>query len=147
MAILATEKAETISACREFGWEMGLAFQMIDDVLGIWGNPQTTGKSAASDILSKKKTLPILYALDRLDAIRPSSAAILRQIYQQDEVAEGDVARVLTLLEEAGARAETQARAERHTAQALAALARVGADNAAQRQLQEMATSFAKRNS
>jgi geranylgeranyl diphosphate synthase type I len=120
---------------------------MIDDILGIWGDPQTTGKSAASDILSKKKTLPILYALDKLDASHPANAAALRQIYQQNEIAESDVKRVLDLLEQTGARAETQARAEAHTAQALAALSQSGADNAAQRQLYDIASAFARRNS
>jgi geranylgeranyl diphosphate synthase type I len=46
-----------------FGLELGLAFQIQDDILGIWGDPAITGKSAADDILSKKKTYPILTAL------------------------------------------------------------------------------------
>jgi geranylgeranyl diphosphate synthase type I len=146
-AALATERAGIIKAYRQFGWEMGLAFQMVDDVLGIWGDSRTTGKSAASDILSKKKTLPILYALDRLRTTEPASEKALYKIYQQREISESDVERVLGLLDEAGARAEAQTRAEMHTARALAALARVGVDNAAQRELHEMAAAFAKRSS
>src|SRR5512136_3005471 len=50
-------------AYRRFGAELGRAFQLRDDVLGIWGDEAVTGKSAASDILGKKKSLPVLYGL------------------------------------------------------------------------------------
>jgi geranylgeranyl diphosphate synthase, type I len=50
----------------EFGRSLGLAFQMQDDILGIWGEEAVTGKSAASDILTRKKSLPVVYALENL---------------------------------------------------------------------------------
>jgi geranylgeranyl diphosphate synthase type I len=46
-----------------FGYNLGLAFQIQDDILGIWGNPSVTGKAAGNDLLRQKKSLPILYAL------------------------------------------------------------------------------------
>ncbi len=147
-ALLATEDRRIVEAYRRFGWEMGLAFQMVDDILGIWGDPQVTGKSAASDILSRKKTLPILYALHRLESTgRIANGQMLRQIYRQPQVQKSDLARVLELLEEAEARAYVQAQAEEHTARALAALDQTGVENAAQQQLREMATSFLQRTS
>jgi geranylgeranyl diphosphate synthase type I len=48
---------------REFGRLFGLAYQVQDDILGIWGDIKMTGKSSQSDLLSKKKTLPILFSL------------------------------------------------------------------------------------
>ncbi len=48
---------------RQFGWHLGLAFQMVDDILGIWGEPEITGKPTASDIRARKMTLPVIFAL------------------------------------------------------------------------------------
>jgi geranylgeranyl diphosphate synthase, type I len=48
----------------QFGHSMGLAFQIQDDILGIWGDPATTGKPVGSDILNRKKSLPLIYALN-----------------------------------------------------------------------------------
>lgn len=52
-------------AYRNFGMNLGLAFQVQDDLLGIWGNDFLIGKSTASDLLSGKKTLPVLYGLEQ----------------------------------------------------------------------------------
>ena len=52
-------------AYHRFGYSLGLAFQAQDDILGIWGNTSLTGKSAASDLLSGKKSLPIIYGLNQ----------------------------------------------------------------------------------
>ncbi|MCB2180146.1 polyprenyl synthetase family protein [bacterium] len=62
-AVLAHTNPENQENYRAAGENLGLAFQVIDDILGIWGNPEKTGKSAASDLLSRKKSLPILYGL------------------------------------------------------------------------------------
>ena len=61
--LAAQQGEEILSLLYDFGKNLGLAFQMQDDMLGIWGDPEVTGKSAASDIQNKKKTLPILYGL------------------------------------------------------------------------------------
>ncbi len=142
-AMLATDGSQAIAASREFGWELGLAFQMVDDILGIWGDPQVTGKSAASDILSRKKTLPILFALQHLPA---SSAAAFGRVYAQERLAEEDVPQILGWLEQAGARADVIQRAELHTQRALAALDRTGGSGPAQEQLRALAQSFLKRS-
>ena len=70
---------------------------MRDDVLGIWGDEAVTGKSAASDILSKKKSLPVQYGL-----AHPTVGAELRRFYSGPEFAAADVAQVLELLDAAG---------------------------------------------
>lgn len=49
--------------CRQFGHYLGLAFQVKDDILGIWGVEHLTGKSITKDLVAGKKTLPILYGL------------------------------------------------------------------------------------
>lgn len=64
-AILGGSNPDAEEAYRDFGHYLGLAFQVQDDILGIWGNEAVTGKSAASDLLEGKKSLPVLYALEK----------------------------------------------------------------------------------
>jgi geranylgeranyl diphosphate synthase type I len=54
---------EQIQCLRSFGQHLGLAFQHIDDLLGIWGDPALTGKPVYSDLRSRKKSLPVVAAL------------------------------------------------------------------------------------
>jgi len=54
--------------CRQFGHYLGLAFQVKDDILGLWGLEQVTGKSTTNDLVTGKKTLPILYGLKQKGA-------------------------------------------------------------------------------
>ena len=65
-ALLATDDEEVIGRYRAFGWDLGLAFQLNDDLLGIWGEEQLTGKEP-TDIARKKKTLPVIYAFEHAD--------------------------------------------------------------------------------
>ncbi|MHB1357939.1 MAG: polyprenyl synthetase family protein, partial [Anaerolineae bacterium] len=59
-AIVAGSAPDKVVHYHSFGFQLGLAFQTQDDILGIWGDPVKTGKSAADDIRSKKKTFPVL---------------------------------------------------------------------------------------
>ncbi|MGD8486509.1 MAG: polyprenyl synthetase family protein [Chloroflexota bacterium] len=123
-AVLATEDEAVIAAYRSFGWALGLAFQLNDDLLGIWGDEAATGK-ATSDIATRKKTLPLIYALAQATG---HDGQRLRAILAQKE-AEPDpdeVAEVLGILERVGAREFTRTRAREYRDQALAELASVG---------------------
>jgi geranylgeranyl diphosphate synthase type I len=82
-----------------FGAELGRAFQLQDDILGIWGCESLTGKSTAGDILSKKKSLPIIHA-----STHPETGRRMSDLYAGPPFAERDVPAILTLLEESGAR-------------------------------------------
>ena len=62
-ALLATDDEAVIGRYRRFGWALGLAFQINDDLLGIWGAERSTGKEP-SDVAHKKKTLPVIYAAE-----------------------------------------------------------------------------------
>jgi geranylgeranyl pyrophosphate synthase len=64
-AILGGAAPASEAAYRDFGLALGLAFQVQDDILGIWGDEAVTGKSAASDLLEGKKSLPVLYGLGK----------------------------------------------------------------------------------
>ncbi len=62
-AVLADAPPATVYALRDFGRHLGVAFQAVDDLLGIWGDPRTTGKPAGNDIRQRKKSMPIVAAL------------------------------------------------------------------------------------
>lgn len=64
-ALTAGTSETTRAACRQFGYSLGLAFQAQDDILGIWGNAALTGKSAESDLVAGKKSLPIVYGIQQ----------------------------------------------------------------------------------
>lgn len=128
----------------EFGRSLGLAFQMQDDILGIWGDEAVTGKSAASDILTRKKSLPVVYALEN-----PLVGEELRACYAQP-IGQGDVPVVLNLLAQAGAREYAEQAAQTAHQAALDALAASGvlADgNEAGKALREMAVMLLGRRS
>lgn len=63
------------------GRELGVVFQMQDDLLGIWGKPDQTGKSTSDDLTAKKKSLPIIWALENLS---PATRQELETLYQND---------------------------------------------------------------
>ena len=104
-ATVAGADAGVVETYRQFGAALGRAFQLQDDILGIWGDEAVTGKSAASDILAKKKTLPVLYAMTR-DQVGTELAAR----YAGPAFTPHDVPAILALLEAADARAYVTAR-------------------------------------
>jgi geranylgeranyl diphosphate synthase type I len=116
-ALAASARAETVSNYRRFGAALGRAFQLRDDILGIWGDEAQTGKSAASDVLSKKKSLPILHAMS--DAVVGTELAGL---YSGRPFEASDVPSILSLLDLAGARAFVEAEVHRATDEAQQAL-------------------------
>ena len=118
-AILAGAPASTVECLAEFGRNVGIAFQAIDDVLGIWGSPSETGKPAGNDLIQHKKSLPVVTALARAGARRSELEAVLVR-----DVSEFDVARAARLIEELGARAAAMELAESHMEAALTSLQR-----------------------
>lgn len=76
-AVLAGAPRATVDALAGFGADLGLAFQLVDDVLGIWGEPAMTGKPVYSDLRARKKSLPVTYAITCGGAIGRQVAAWL----------------------------------------------------------------------
>jgi geranylgeranyl diphosphate synthase, type I len=69
-ALAANGDQQTQDHYRAFGLNLGLAFQVMDDVLDIWGDPELTGKEAAVDIRQRKKSLPVLYGITQNPDLR-----------------------------------------------------------------------------
>jgi len=65
LGAIAAGRSELRSKNRKLGETLGLAFQITDDILGIWGKPEQTGKPARSDLVRRKHSWPLAYALER----------------------------------------------------------------------------------
>ncbi|MEU2055331.1 family 2 encapsulin nanocompartment cargo protein polyprenyl transferase [Streptomyces bungoensis] len=121
-ALYAGAGEEDVAALDGFGRQAGLAFQLIDDVIGIWGDPQRTGKPAGADLAARKKSLPVVAAL----ASGTPAATELAELYGKPYVA-GDtegIARTALAVERAGGRDWAQAEAADRMARAMQELAR-----------------------
>ena len=110
-ALIAGCDTQTIYNYAQFGLNLGLAFQVIDDILGIWGDEAVIGKSASTDILTKKKTLPVLYGLNQNGA--------LRHLYAQETTDEAFVQKAIRVLNTTGARDYATQRATYYSQNAL----------------------------
>jgi geranylgeranyl diphosphate synthase type I len=102
-ALLGTDNQETIRLLREFGEATGVAFQIRDDLLGVWATSAESGKTPAGDIYRRKKSLPILHALEYANA---QGRQKLTEIYQQDTpVTARQVEDVLAIMQDAQTKA------------------------------------------
>jgi geranylgeranyl diphosphate synthase type I len=90
----------------EFGLALGLGFQVRDDLLGIWGAQEATGKAPADDVRRRKQSLPILILRERLEKVEREE---LRLLFSAPNVDSVGVARVLALLEREQVRQEVEA--------------------------------------
>ena len=115
-ALIANAGEERRDGYRDFGHSLGLAFQAQDDLLGIWGDSVLTGKSAESDLLSGKKSLPVLYGL--------SQKATFSHRWEQGGILAKEVPALAEQLKAEGAYDYTQTAVEKLTNQALRALKR-----------------------
>jgi len=140
-AILAGASPPVVEALAEFGVRLGMAFQAVDDVLGIWGRSEVTGKPAANDLRQHKKSLPVVAALR---AGGPASERLAR-LLANGALSEADVATGVSLVEEAGGRRFAVTEAERQLDRALAAVERVPLEPEARDQLGEVARFVAAR--
>jgi geranylgeranyl diphosphate synthase type I len=138
-AVLATDDESIIARYRSFGCELGLVFQIVDDILGIWGVGETTGKAVGEDIVNRKKSLPVVYTLQRSER--------LREIYREAQMDHARQLAVMETLQMVSAREYAQEMAARHLDVALSNLQATRIQNAAQTSLEEIATYLLDRQS
>ncbi len=119
-ALAAGASPAAAAGYRGFGRQLGVAFQLVDDLLGIWGDPRVTGKPAGPDLASRKKSLPVVAALTSGTQAGTQLARLYRRGEDLDEHA---VAHAAELVEAAGGRAWAQAEAGRRMGAAMDALA------------------------
>jgi geranylgeranyl diphosphate synthase, type I len=137
-AILATDDDAIVRRYRAFGWALGLAFQLNDDLLGIWGQEQTTGKEP-TDLARRKKTLPLIYAFEHAG---PDDRERLRALFRDPSPSPQELAEIVGILERTGARDYTRNEARRYRDEALSELDAAGVvDREARRRLEEIIVS------
>lgn len=121
-AVFGGGRPAQVEAFAQFGREMGVAFQLIDDLIGIWGDPAETGKPVNSDLRSRKKSLPVVAALTSGTA----AGRALGKLYRgEGELSEAELSQAAELIELAGGRAWCQDRADQLLAQAQERIAAV----------------------
>ncbi|MFJ2931208.1 polyprenyl synthetase family protein [Streptomyces sp. NPDC087219] len=131
-AILGGAPDGTVSTLDRAGRHLGLAFQAVDDILGIWGDPGTTGKPVHADLRQRKKTYPVLIAL----AGGGEAARELEALLASGRRIDGDTAgHVAALVERAGGRTGTREEARRHLDAARHALRQAPLKHAAAQEL------------
>ncbi|MFE2288282.1 family 2 encapsulin nanocompartment cargo protein polyprenyl transferase [Streptomyces sp. NPDC059443] len=122
-ALYAGAGPDEADAMDAFGREAGLAFQLIDDLIGIWGDPGHTGKPAGADLLARKKSLPVVAALTSGTAAGEELAALYAGPMTGD-----DVRRAADAVERAGGRDWAQAHAADRMGRAVQQLSRAVPD-------------------
>jgi geranylgeranyl diphosphate synthase, type I len=132
-AVLAGAAPSQVSALADFGAHVGLAFQAVDDVLGIWGQPEVTGKPVGNDIRRHKRSIPIVAALEH------DASGELADLLAKPDLGDADVARAAATIESLGGRRFTDDLASSSLHAAFAALDRAAVVPAVGDQLEHLA--------
>ena len=139
----ATADPALLAAARTFGLELGLAFQIRDDLLGIWGDEAETGKSASSDIATRKMTLPVVLALEHGTV---EQRADLAARYAEAPSEADDESAIRDILTSAGADRQAAAQEEEHWQAALRALCALHLDSVWDARLRAFAAGLVARS-
>lgn len=131
-ARIGTASEEVILGLARYGENLGIAFQISDDVLGLWGDPARTGKPAHADVRARKKSYPVLVAM------QGARGQELRELYALPAWTDEQLTKVEQLLAESGARSVSTAKALAFAERARAALDDAGLSNGAARALAEL---------
>ena len=123
-ACLGSEDREVVNLFRLFGRELGMVFQIHDDILGIWGARESIGKSAG-DISQRKKTLPVAYGLQ---SSKVAARRSLDKLYSKESIEGEDTKKVAKILDDLRARSYAENVARQYYHKALAHLDATGLD-------------------
>ena len=141
-ALLGSDDESVLTHLKLFGHYLGMTFQVHDDVLSIWGDEKTTGKPNTSDIQMKKKTLPIVYALEKT---KGGDKTKLLEIYQKNTIGTAEIDIVLKILNRIDAQGYAQDMSEKNYRQALSELNASSLPEPAKDELKTIAAFLLKR--
>jgi geranylgeranyl diphosphate synthase type I len=139
LGALVSNAPDAADALDAFGRRLGVAFQIADDVLGLWGDPEVTGKPAGADLVRGKKSYPVCLALADPD--------LADRLTKAGDGARNphELAGALATLEAHGIRARAEADARKHMADALRELDRVALEPSGKRELTVLAGAATER--
>ena len=140
---LAGGDEELSAGVTELGEHLGLAFQLVDDLLALWGDPAVTGKPVLSDLRARKKSAPIVCALD---SDHPGIPALREYLNARHEPDERTLQQFADVIEQCGARARVEAEAEGHLQLTLAAIDTLPLPGTVAAQLTEIAEFVTQRS-
>ncbi len=128
---------KTIDLYRKFGHSLGMAFQVRDDFLGIWGNSNLTGKSSQSDLVTRKKTLPVVFGLTR--------DGHFAERWKKGTIRPDETAGIIALLEAEGGKEFIESQAQYYIGEALSTLEEAHPSGLAGEALKNLAKSLVTR--
>jgi geranylgeranyl diphosphate synthase type I len=137
-ALVAGRPQAAVEDYRSFGHHLGLAFQIVDDILGIWGQSEVTGKSSVGDLISRKKTLPVVVGL--------ANSPEFSKLWSAEGSSPGDIENMRRTLEETGADEYARKAADEATSQALQALKNANPMEPAATELEKLASRLQTRD-
>jgi geranylgeranyl diphosphate synthase, type I len=142
-AVFGRATQDQVGHLRAFGERLGIAFQHVDDLLGIWGHSAVTGKPVYSDLRNRKKSLPVVAAL----ASKTEAGEELAELYARTAPPnEDELSHVADLVEQAGGRAWSQAQADELVTRALARLDELGPTSPPANELADLARMLIRRD-
>lgn len=146
-AALAGADEDTVGAVRAFGTDIGVAFQLRDDLLGVYGDTEVTGKPAGDDLREGKRTLLVSLGLRYADeAGRHADADLLRGALGDPDLTQETIERVRELLVEVGAVDELERRIEQLSTSGMAALDTAGLAEPGRTRLADLAIAATRRD-
>jgi geranylgeranyl diphosphate synthase, type I len=141
-AVLAGGTPELVDALSAYGLPLGEAFQLRDDLLGVFGDPGVTGKPAGDDLSEGKRTVLVALTLQRCS----SAEALALEGALGRELAPAEVTELQGVIERSGAAGEVEQRIEALTARSLGALRAAPVTDAARRVLTDLAQAATQRS-
>ncbi|MET0992218.1 MAG: polyprenyl synthetase family protein [Lacisediminihabitans sp.] len=141
-ALLGGASPSQVTALRDFGLPLGIAFQLRDDLLGVFGDPEATGKPAGDDLREGKRT--VLIALART-ALPTNASRLLDELLGDADLTDQQVRMLQASIRDCGAVDEVERIIDRNVRVALAAIEDAPISSAAKRQLQQLADTVAQR--
>ncbi|MCG8922600.1 polyprenyl synthetase family protein [Lentzea sp. CC55] len=143
-AALAGADADVVDCLRAYGHDIGVAFQLRDDLMGVFGDASVTGKPVGEDLREGKRTPLMAIAFSRAQGM-PAAQRLLRRCLESSSVSDRTVDEVRALLVELGAVAAVEEHIEKLAASGLAALDRAVIDDEARRELVRLANRAVQR--
>jgi geranylgeranyl diphosphate synthase type I len=137
-AAAAADRPDVQAAFEQFGTDLGVAFQLRDDLLGVFGDPVVTGKPSGDDLRSGKRTVLVAEAMALADKSDPRAADLLRTSIGT-ELTDAQVRELRKVIEAVGALSAAESRIDALTQRALGTLAAAPINGAAKTGLAELA--------